>query len=58
MQLTLTTDQANQVLHALAQQPYIQVHELIQHIQQQAQQQMQPNADAEEAQTQSLTKSS
>lgn len=54
MQLTLTTDQANQVLHALAQQPYIQVHELIQHIQQQAQQQMQP--EAEEAQTQSLKK--
>lgn len=41
MKLELTTDQVNQVLNALAQQPYIQVHELINTIQQQGQQQLQ-----------------
>lgn len=41
MKLELTTDQVNQILNALAQQPYIQVHELIATIQQQGQQQLQ-----------------
>jgi len=41
MKLELTTEQVNQVLNALAQQPYIQVHELIHTIQQQGQQQLQ-----------------
>jgi len=41
MKLELTTEQVNQILNALAQQPYIQVHELIQTIQQQGQSQLQ-----------------
>ncbi|MFT6500411.1 MAG: hypothetical protein ACJASQ_000520 [Crocinitomicaceae bacterium] len=41
MKLELTTEQVNQVLNSLAQQPYIQVHELINTIQQQGQQQLQ-----------------
>ena len=41
MKLELTTEQVNQVLNALAQQPYIQVHDLINTIQQQGQQQLQ-----------------
>jgi hypothetical protein len=40
MKLELTTEQVTQVLNALAQQPYIQVHELIHTIQQQGQQQL------------------
>jgi len=40
MKLELTTEQVNQVLHALAQQPYIQVHELIHTIQHQGQRQL------------------
>jgi len=45
MKLELTTEQINQILNALAEQPYIQVHELIATIQQQgsAQLQEQPN---------------
>ncbi|MFT5819784.1 MAG: hypothetical protein ACI8ZM_001009 [Crocinitomix sp.] len=35
MKLELTTEQINQILNALAEQPYIQVHELIAAIQQQ-----------------------
>ena len=41
MKLELTTEQVNQVLNALAQQSYIQVHDLINTIQQQGQQQLQ-----------------
>ena len=41
MKLELTTEQVNQILNALAQQPYIQVNELIKTIQQQGQQQLQ-----------------
>lgn len=41
MQLQLTTEQVNQILNALAQQPYIQVHELIATIQQQGNAQLQ-----------------
>jgi hypothetical protein len=41
MKLELTTEQVNQVLNSLAQQPYIQVHELINTIQQQGQEQLQ-----------------
>ncbi|MCH2226045.1 MAG: hypothetical protein MK066_14850, partial [Crocinitomicaceae bacterium] len=41
MKLQLTTEQVNQVLNALAQQPYIQVHELITTIQQQGNAQIQ-----------------
>ncbi len=40
MKLNLTTEQVNQILNALAQQPYIQVHELITTIQQQGATQM------------------
>ncbi|WP_162491424.1 hypothetical protein [Aquimarina longa] len=40
MQLELTTEQVNQILNALAQQPYIRVHELINTIHQQGQQQL------------------
>lgn len=40
MTLNLTTEQVNQVLNALAQQPYIQVHELINTIQQQGDRQL------------------
>ncbi|NOQ70870.1 MAG: hypothetical protein GQ574_02645 [Crocinitomix sp.] len=45
MKLELTTEQINQILNALAEQPYIQVHELIASIQEQgsAQLQEQPN---------------
>lgn len=43
MQLQLTTDQVNQILNALAQQPYIEVHELIATIQQQGNAQLQQN---------------
>jgi hypothetical protein len=43
MKLNLTTEQVNQILNALAQQPYIQVHELIANIQQQGQAQLQVN---------------
>lgn len=41
MKLELTTEQVNQILNALAQQPYIQVHELISTIQHQGQLQLQ-----------------
>lgn len=41
MKFELTTEQINQILNALAQQPYIQVHELINTIQQQGQSQLQ-----------------
>ncbi len=41
MNLQLTTEQVNQVLNALAQQPYIQVHELIATIQRQGSAQLQ-----------------
>ena len=47
MKLQLTTDEVNQILNALAQQPYIQVHELINTIQQQGQQQLQQPAAGE-----------
>lgn len=40
MKLELTTDQINQILNVLAEKPYIQVHELINTIQQQAQGQL------------------
>jgi len=62
MKLNLTTEQVNQILNALAQQPYIQVHELINTIQQQGQAQMQlVDANAQQAQpkqaaTKALTK--
>ncbi len=41
MKLNLTTDQVNQILNALGQQPYIEVYELIATIQQQGQKQLQ-----------------
>ena len=41
VQLTLTLDQTNRILEALAQQPYQQVYALISHIQQTAQEQLQ-----------------
>jgi hypothetical protein len=41
MKLELTTEQVNQILNALAQQPYIQVNELINSIQQQGNTQIQ-----------------
>ncbi len=40
MKLNLTTEQINQILNALAEQPYIQVHELINEIQNQGQAQL------------------
>lgn len=40
MKLEVTTEQVNQILNALAQQPYIEVHELIASIQQQGQAQL------------------
>ena len=40
MKLELTTEQINQILNALAEQPYIQVHELINEIQNQGQAQL------------------
>ncbi len=39
--LSLTLDQTNHILETLAQQPYQQVHALIAHIQQTAQEQLQ-----------------
>jgi len=41
MKLQLTTEQVNQILSALAQQPYLQVYELINTIRQQGQDQLQ-----------------
>ncbi|MEL6559880.1 MAG: hypothetical protein AAFQ94_16950 [Bacteroidota bacterium] len=58
MTLTLTTEQVNLILNALAQQPYIQVHETIQSIQQQGQQQLNAAATEVEPAPKSLKKSS
>lgn len=41
----LSVGEANQILDALGQQPYIQVHELIMKLQQQAAGQLQPSQD-------------
>lgn len=54
MKLELTTEQVNQILNALAQQPYIQVHELIQTIQQQGQSQLQMQEMIQEQQVEEL----
>ena len=51
MKLELTTEQVTQILNALAQQPYIQVHELIHTIQQQGQQQLAMEQSADFTQT-------
>jgi histidinol dehydrogenase len=45
MKLELTTEQINQILNALAEQPYIQVHELIATIQQQGNAQLQEQSN-------------
>ena len=45
MKLELTTEQINQILNALAEQPYIQVHELITNIQQQGSAQLQVQSE-------------
>lgn len=47
MKLELTTEQVNQILNVLAQQPYIQVHELIATIQQQGSVQLHENQQHE-----------
>jgi hypothetical protein len=47
MKLELTTEQVNQILNALAQQPYIQVHELITTIQQQGSMQLSDHQEPE-----------
>jgi hypothetical protein len=43
LQLTLTLEEINAVLEALGQQPYVKVFQLIDKIQQQAAEQLQPN---------------
>ena len=43
LQLTLTVEEVNAVLEALGQQPYVKVFQLIDKIQQQAAEQLQPN---------------
>ncbi len=54
MKLNLTTEQVNQILNALAQQPYIQVHELIATIQQQGQAQLKVSNSEEGQQEQPI----
>ncbi|MGB3463737.1 MAG: hypothetical protein WBA74_00630 [Cyclobacteriaceae bacterium] len=56
--LNLTPEQINQVLNALAQQPYIQVHELIHTIRQQGEEQLQRPQNSDEKPEKTLKKSS
>jgi hypothetical protein len=55
IQLTLSLPEANQILEALGQMPYAQVYQLIGKIQQQAQNQLYPQANVEEKAIEPLT---